>query len=250
MFPVLAVVAMGGCGGQFIIKAPDLVAPIGGHAAAVVQIQRTELAFLPLAVADATVCLQIGDSPLRAARSDKHGYIVATVPVPSQEGVYTMVIRHQNIDGEEASAGVPAYVWDPNGKIVAVEFDCLPEKGKDAEDARAALHRLAAGGRLLYLIAKDYVQSEPLHEFLETRGYPDGPILPWRPGGRFSKPVSPLPPLRETFPALGLGICHSQEAADAFLRAGMSCVLLGKTRAESPEVTIRLSWAELAAKGP
>jgi hypothetical protein len=244
-----AVVAAGGCGGQFILSAADQVAPVGGRAGAVVRIQRTELAFLPLAVPGAAVRLQIGDAPPRAARTDKHGYAAAAVVAPNRQGVYTMLIRHQNIDGEEASAGVTAYVWAPDSKIVAVDLDCLPEAGKEAEDARAALRRVGGDGKVLYLTESDCMPSEQLHKLLEARGYPDGPILPWRHGGRFRKEASPLLRLKETFPNLGLGVCHSREAAGAFARAGMRCAIVGKVQAGSPNATVRSSWAELVAKG-
>jgi len=249
VWPLLTVAVLGGCGGQFILSAPDQVGPTGGFAATVVRIQRTELAFLPLAVSDAALRMQIADSPMRASHSDKHGYAGAHVPAPTRAGTYALRIDHQNTDGEETSATVPAYVWDPNVRIVAVDISSLPESGKEVEDALAALRRIAAGGKILYLTQDRYVRSEKLHGNLEAMGYPDGPILPWRLGGLGAKEASPLSRLKETFPGLETGLCLSPDAAEAFTRARMKCIVVGKSPPSSPNASVRSSWAELAAKG-
>ncbi len=249
VWPLLTVAVLGGCGGQFILSAPDQVAPTGGFAATVVRIQRTELTFLPLAVFDAALRMQIADSPTRAAHSDKHGYAGAHVPAPTRAGIYALRIDHQNTDGEETSATVPAYVWDPNVRILAVDISSLPESGKDAENARAALRRIAAGGKILYLTQDRYVRSEKFHGNLKALGYPDGPILPWRLGGLLAKEASPLSRLKETFHGLETGLCLSPNAAKAFTRAGMKCIVVGESQPSSPRMSIRSWWAQRAAKG-
>jgi len=246
---VLTMAVLGGCGGQFIISAPDQVAPVGGTSAAVVRVRRTELAFLPLAVSGAALRLQIADAAPRGARSDKHGYAAALVPVPKQEGTYALTIRHQNTDGEEASASVPAYVWGSNARIIALDMDCLPEGGKEGQDAKLALSRLAGGAKLLYLTAKTDLNTDRLHQSLKARELPDGPILSWHLAGRFGKEITPLPRLKKAFPGLDTGVCGSPAGAGAFTQAGMKCILVGKAGTGSEKAAVRNSWAELASKG-
>ena len=62
-----------GCGGDYILTVPDMVAPAGGEGMAVVRLQRTDFMFVPMAVKEALIQLQVGDEPRRGAYSDKAG---------------------------------------------------------------------------------------------------------------------------------------------------------------------------------
>ena len=237
---------------------------------------------------EAAIQFQVAGCPERGAYTDKIGYAGATVPVPKEPGRFDLVVSHLDFEGEEVSATVPLYVWDPAKGVVAVDLDSLPgprrtwldssranwtrmtggtappSGAKAVADARRALARVAAGANVLYLTRQDVRKHPALHNGLRVRGYPDGPVLLWQRNrwhivrtGRFRVPrvviesrlVSQLSELRKAFPRMGLGISATSLASKSFAEAHLRCVVVGGAKIRSTNPIRFASWRELADKG-
>jgi len=256
----------GGCGGQYILTVPDQLAPPGGEAVAVVRLQRNDFFVLSLAVERAAMLFKIDGGPQRGAYTDKIGYAGASVPVPDAIGRYDLHVAHLDREGDEVRATAPVYVWDADKPIIAADLDSLPLVGPPAQEARAALTKLAYGANVLYMTRKGVDKHASLHEYLAGAGYPDGPVLLWQRErwhivreGRYKLPrvvvesrlVGQLSQLRVMFPKLTTGVCDSKLAAKAFLDAGLQCVVVGTAKIDGPDAESRItrypSWADVAA---
>jgi hypothetical protein len=241
--------AMVGCSGEYILTAPDQLAPSGSTTSAVVRLQKQEVFLFSPPIGNAAIRFWVADGPLRGAFTDKNGYAAAAVPVPDKPGLYNLSIAAQDIQGDEAKADFPAYVWPADKPIVAVDLECLPPPGKDADTARAAMAKVAGGANILYFTRRGVREYPALREGIQGNHLPDGPILPWRlEDWTAAKMTSPLPQLRRQFPNLAIGICNSQSAAATFGAVGMECVIVGGGKVKAPMVRY-LSWTELAKSG-
>lgn len=262
----LGVVALGGCGGQYILTVPDQLAAAGGLTATVVRLQRNDFFVLAPAVEEAAMRLRIADGPERGAYTDEFGYAGAAMAAPAKPGRYALTVKHLDIFGDEVVGEGPVYVWAADRPAVAVDLDCLPGLWLgDAKDAAGALRGLATKPNILYLTRRSTRDHAAAHEQLRKAGYPDGPILLWRRqrwhivrDGRLKLPrvvvetrlVNQLPEVRKMFPKLDVGICDSSLAAKAFAAAGLRCVVVGPPAGAAGEgVTRHESWADLAQKG-
>ncbi len=260
--------ALGGCGssmGDYILTVPDMVAPAGGEGVAVVRLQRNDFVVMAPPVKLAAMRLAVGEEFERGAYTDDLGYAGTMLPVPSSPGRYELKVAHLDRFGDEVSAVAPAYVWDPNAPVVAVDLDCLPglSLGFSRQSSRA-LDRVAKGAKILYLTRRRASTHGELHKNLIGAGYPDGPILGWQRQywhivreGKYNLPrvvvehrlVSQLSDLRKMLGGLTMGICHNSLAAKAFAESGMRVVIVGNARVSAENVIRRASWSELADKG-
>ncbi len=255
-----------GCGGDYMLTVPDMVAPAGGEGVAVVRLQRTDFMFVPMAVKEALIQLQVGDEPRRGAYSDKAGYAGTTLTAPAKPGRYKLQASHSDHWGDEVRAESNAYVWDPKAPAVAVDLDCLPGMALGfSKQSSLALARAAKGANILYLTRRRASSHAKLHAQLANAGYPDGPIIEWqrqywrivRDGKYYNMPrvvvenrlVSQLPDLRAMLPGLTMGICDDSLAAKAFAESNMRVVIVGGAWVEAKDVVRRASWSELAEKG-
>jgi hypothetical protein len=260
--------AVGGCGGHYILTVPDQVAAAGGEAMPVVRLQRNDFFVVSVAVNEAAMRFQVADCKERGAYTDKLGYAGTTVPVPDRPGRYTLTVSHMNKDtGDEYQAKAPVYVWNPDRAVVAVDMDGLPGLPiGSAKQAAGAIHRLAADANILYL-TRQWTEGHPrAHPALIAAGYPDGPVLTWQRQqwhvvreGKYNIPrmviedrmVSQLPEIRRWLPKADLGICQSSLSAKAFADAGLRVVLVGPAAVDAKTQLIRRqSWQDLADKGP
>ncbi|HUT59759.1 MAG TPA: hypothetical protein VNA25_18075, partial [Phycisphaerae bacterium] len=255
----------GGCTGHYIVTVPDQVAPAGGEWAAVVRLQRSEIAIVALPVRGALMRLQIEDGLERGAYTDSIGYAGTPLPAPNTPGRYTLHVAHMDPEGDEVFKEVPAYVWDPTRPVIAVDMDSLPPlwQGKATVAARKALWRLADGAGICYLTRQSVRHHPAVHRDLDRGGYPDGPVLMWQRKrwhivreSRWrvrivveSRLVSQLPGLRRMFPRLDAGITGSSLSAKAFSGAGMRVVVVGSAQATGPNVVRRSDWEDLAQRG-
>lgn len=266
IFLLACLSAAGGCGGNYTVTAPDLIAPAGGEGVAVVRLRRYEVLMIPAPVQDAAVRLQVADEIERGAYTDKLGYAGTTVPVPAEPGLYTLKISHMDAWGDEVFANAKAYVWDANAPTVAVDLDSLPGLGRFLSKSQGPALREAVRGANVVYLTRTGAKSHPwLHLKLKQAGYPDGPILEWqrqywhivRDGKYYNMPrvivesrlVSQLPDLRKMLPGLTVGICDGRLAAKAFGGSGMKVVVVGGAGVEGDRVVRRASWADLAQKG-
>jgi len=256
----------GGCGGNYVLTVPDMVAPASGKAVAVVRLQRADFLYVPMAVKNALIQLQVGDEPHRGAYTDALGYAGTTLPAPAKPGRYKLQASHSDHWGDEVRAESWAYVWDANAPAVAVDLDCLPGMSLGfSKQSSLALVRAAKGANILYLTRRSSSSHAKLHAQLAKAGYPDGPILEWqrqywhivRDGKYYNMPrvvvenrlVSQLPDIRAMLPGLTMGICEDSLAAKAFAESNMRVVVVGSAQVEAKDVVRRASWSELAEKG-
>jgi hypothetical protein len=240
-----------GCGGEYVLSAPDQVAPAGGEAVAVVRLGRSEIWRLVLPVEKAGIEFRVGEGPSRAAFTDDYGYAAAAVPVPEKPGKYRMTIAHKDREGDTAAAEAPVYVWDASRAVLAVDLAAVPmDEGYEAGAARRALAEAAKRGNVLYMARQSSRASREAHAALEQAGYPDGPVILWRRQAWHVEPwtalrlpvvvverrlISPLPALKEMFPGLTTGVATDSLAAEAFEGASLKCVR---------------SWSDLSPAGP
>jgi hypothetical protein len=260
----LLAVACGGCGGHYILTAPDHVAAAGEEAPVVVRLQRNDFFVLAPAVRNAAMRLKIGQQPMRAAFTDKLGYAGAAVPAPSEPGRHELSVKHLDKEGDEVRGSGAVWVIDPATVAVAVDLDALPTRGDDAEAAAAALTKLAEDRALLYFTREDADEQEDLHEELAEEGYPQGPILMWR-RKRWhivreawwkppkieveSRLVSQLGEIRKMLPNLRYGLTDSSLASEAFAAAGLTCVMIGDDQAACEDAVRRENWGALQQQG-
>lgn len=258
----VAALAVGGCGGQYVLTVPDQVAPAGGQVRTIVRLQRHEFLRLTPAVEDAALRFRVDDGPARAAFTDEDGYAAVALPAPDEPGRHEVSIAYQDHYGDELAGAAPLYVFPPDARIVAVDVDCLPP-ASETEIAAKALQRIAADARVLYLTRSEVREHARVHERLERGGYPDGPVLLWQRRrwrlveGTWRLPkveyevrlVNQLSELREDFPGLGAGVCDSELAAKAFTDAGLETVLVGGAEVPQDTVSRYTSWERLAETG-
>ncbi|MDP6633886.1 MAG: hypothetical protein QGG42_03235 [Phycisphaerae bacterium] len=203
----LLLLSASGCGGDYILTAPDQLSVAGGDVTVVARLQRNDFFFLNLASVNAFLRYQIGDGMERSASTDKLGYSGVRLAMPEKPGRYDLAIRYQDDDGDEVSRTVGAYAWDPTRPVIAVDMDPLPRRrakltqGRkawwtglakytvdllpraepgDALSARAALANLAKQGNILYLTRRSVASHLQCRSELAEHGYPDGPVLMWR----------------------------------------------------------------------
>lgn len=253
-----------GCGGHYILTAPDQYAPAGGEAEAVLRLERNDFFVLSLPVKELPLRMRIADGPQRAAYTDKLGYFGAAVPVPDSPGRYTLQIRLQDREGDELSGSAPVYVWDESAEVIAVELAALPMSGDAAAAASTAMRRWGERAGLAYMTREPVSVHDRLHEQLTAAGYPDGPILLWEreywhwvheewwKAPRIvveSRLVSQIGSMKRTFANLRTGICRSKLAAKAFAAQGLKTIIVDAPGVEpgagAGEVVHVASWSDL-----
>ncbi|MBS3733597.1 MAG: hypothetical protein KGY99_01580 [Phycisphaerae bacterium] len=265
LLPLAALAIVSGCGGQYIVTAPDQIAPVGGRASVVARLTRNEISRLDVPVKRAALEFTVPDSDaLRAAFTDSDGFAGAIVPAPDAAGLYEVCIRHQDVWGDRCQGAARLFVWEPDRPAVAVDVAALPAPDEaEAGVAVRAMKRIASEANILYFTQDGVADHAELRTALHLAGYPDGPVLPWLKRrwrltreGRWSWPrltfdprmVGPLQQLREAIPALRSGICVAPAAAKAFTGAEMQVVAVGEAD-DLPGDARRTSWAEIARTG-
>ncbi|MFW6133177.1 MAG: hypothetical protein ACOC8F_04715 [Planctomycetota bacterium] len=257
--------AVCGCGGQYVLTAPDQVAPAGGEASVVARLTRNEISRLDVPVAEAPLeFCGPWSADARAAFTDSDGFASVTMRAPQRPGRYEVCIRHKDAWGDQCQGTARLFAWDADRPAVAVAVGALPSPGgPNAAAAVRALARIAEDANILYLTREGVADHEALRARMNDAGYPDGPVLPWvkrrwrmTREGRWSwlrlafdaRMVGPLEPLRKAFPNLATGICAAPAAAKAFDAAGLAVVCLADDE-DLPEDARRTSWAELPRTG-
>ncbi len=260
-----SLVLSAGCGGEYSLTVGDQVMPAVGQATVVARLRRNDFFVLDLPVKQAALRFRIAECPPRCATTDKLGYAAAQLDVPASPGRYVVTIEHQDIQGDEVAAKAPAYVWDAQKPVIAVDLDCLPRRRQrqDVASARLAINRLGGAANIIYLTRRSTGSHEQCHEDLKADGYPDGPVLLWRKQrwhivpGRYKIPrvvvesrlMSQLKQLRREFAGLSVGICDSSLAAEAFIQAGMTAAVIGGASVKADKVKHFASWKVLAEEG-
>jgi hypothetical protein len=264
MLMAIGCLLLSGCGGQFILIAPDPIAPAGQEAPMVVRLQRRDLFFVPAAVKDTCIRFQLPESR-QAAITDRDGYAGVSLQAPQRPGIFPLKVAAQAREGEEILQQSRFYVWARDQTAIAVDLDGLPGYGSaEALEARSALVRLAARANLVYLTQRAVTEHPKAHAFLARCGYPDGPIVVWESkrwqmvnrGGLpvpeilwEGRMVSQLPLLRDQFPGLNVGICTGGKAAAGFNAANLRAIVVGDAAVKGDQVKSCRRWSDLPALG-
>jgi len=257
--------ALAGCGGQYILTAPDYIALAGSEAPVVVRLQRSEFYRVAASVVDAPLQFRIAGGDERVAYSDSLGYVGTTVSAPARPGKYRLSITYQDYEGDVLAGELALYAWLADRAVVAVDLDGLPPPGvAQTEAAWSALSVIARGANILYLTRRPVAEHQQIHADMRKAGYPDGPVLLWQRErwhitrtGPYKLPkvivetrlVSQLEELRRVFPRLEVGVCTSELAAKALADAGLRCVVVGSGGEGLLNVMRHESWGELADRG-
>ncbi|NBB96041.1 MAG: hypothetical protein GVY16_09930 [Planctomycetes bacterium] len=260
-----AVLWCSGCGGYYIMNVPDQVARTDGQIVPVARLQRNDMFVMAVPQTGSPMRFRLDGGELKACGTDELGYAAVQMPAPDSPGKHQLYVAMLDPVGEEVSATVPVFVWDPSRPVVAVDLDAVPPEGwTNSSDAAAALNRIARKANVLYFTRNSARTQQRVHERFVREGYPDGPILLWQRQrwhitreGRLGIPrvvieqrlLSQLPVLRDEFPNLTLGICRSETAAQAFVDAGMRALVIGRPGLTGSNLLHRDSWADLA-RGP
>lgn len=247
-----------GCEGNFVMTAPDQIAPAGGQAMAVLRLQRNEFAGFLVPVEKAAIRLQVENGPVRGTFTDKQGYAAAAVPVGNELGKYHLGIAHLDRNGDEAQGFFPVFVWNPEEFLLAVELDGLLKSTDPA--AREAMKELANCYHIVYFTDRPPSEHARMHAQLQAAALPDGPILAWQQeswrleqDGKMwrlvveDRTISALARLRTQFPELKQGIAFSGKSARAFHEAGLKVNLVGKVKTNVPAK--HSAWPDLARNG-
>lgn len=274
MHPLLRIILLcplllTGCGGYYIMSAPDMVAPVGGNIVPVARLQRNDFFVLALPVKGAPLRFKLDELGEKGAGTDDLGYAGVTFDLteeaktyPLKPGKHRLEVALQDWEGEEEYQVVPVYIWRPARAVLAVDYDDLPpEASFEEEEASAALRKLASQANILYLTRHQVPNQVNAHLRLRRGGYPDGPVLLWQRKrwhivreGRFNLPriviesrmESQLPHLVEQFPKLRHGLTRSAEAARTFADAGLRVLTLNAPFLQGPDVRPLTTWADLA----
>jgi len=179
---LLAAPLAGGCGGEYLLIGPDVVALPGENAPLVVRLQRREFWLYWPPMRDAAVTFRSDGGELRCARTDKHGYAVTGFPAPAEPSVVRVALHHQDELGYAAAGHVHVFALSPEVPIVAVDMDCLPLGGNQAASAAEALRRIGKQAQIVYFTQHCSAAPEYAHQALEKaagrRMLPGTPVIP------------------------------------------------------------------------
>lgn len=218
---------VGGCGGEFILTAPDAVGLPGEPAPVVVRLQRREFWFHAPPVGDAAITFRRDDGPVLAARTDSFGYAAIGVELPARPGRYQLRLHHQDSQADTVSGTAAMYVLAPNVPIAAVDLDSLPSGYRAAAEAAAALMRIRKRAQLIYLTQRHAGAPARAHQLLSEGGYPDSAVVAYTASESRWRKRRPgaLDALRQRLPGLRWGVAGDDDPAEAFADAGL--VVLG-----------------------
>ncbi|MFW5839020.1 MAG: hypothetical protein ACOCZE_00415 [Planctomycetota bacterium] len=253
----------GGCGGDYILTAPDQLAPAGKEATVVTRLQRNDFFVLALPVEEAAMTYRAGDLPERGAYTDELGYAGTVIPAPEKPGLYDLRVAHLDVYGDLVEKKARLFVWPADKPLVAVDLDSLPwEISGQSDPAAKAIAAVGDSAGVIYLTRQESDQHQRLHDWLAGQGYPAGPILLWQHKkwhivqGSWRIPkiviedkmVSRLPEVKKAFANLDYGITSSSVAAGGFAQAGLRPVIIGGAGHDGPALR-RANWEALEASG-
>ncbi|MHC4718090.1 MAG: hypothetical protein ACYS5V_14045 [Planctomycetota bacterium] len=256
--PLLVVMlsTLGGCGGGYILTAPDVPVLSGRDAPVVVRLQRREFWIHCPPVHRAPLTFRQGDGPLRCARTDKRGYAAVVLPAPASPGRYEVKLHLQDILGETVSGSAWIYVLSPDEPVVLVDMDSLPLDEQEAASAAEALKRVSAATEIIYLSALHGAKPALAHRLLEDMGCPNGPVLPWAPADPWYRRLpwrkrapGMLAGLQERIPQLWAGISADPVARERLREAGLKALVVGSAPADE-QAELFDSWPNLILSAP
>ena len=259
-------IGLSGCGGHYILSAPDQVASAGQEAPIVVRLQRNDFFVMDMAWEDAPIRFRIDHGPQRAAYTDEEGYAGTLVPAPSQPGRHVLSIDYKDLDGQDIFGQAAVYVFDPALPMVAVDFESLKldDWWQNDSASAAALRKIAEVANIVYLTRLDVDEHRRAFELLQVTDCPMGPLLRWDRKrykvvtGRFGMPklefgaylISQLDALMDSFPNLSVGVTDSSLSARAFAEAGLRTYMVDAYDLPEGFDVIPTTWAELASRPP
>ena len=228
--PWIAVLfGLGGCSGEFVLTAPDVVALPEQNTAMIVRLQRSELGRYAPPCADVCLTVRLGQGQLQAARTDSAGYAVLYL-AGAQPGRYGLEIEHVDLTGDRALGKSNLYVLAPDKPITAVDLDSLPRSGLAGADAAAALRRLEGKTQWIY-VTQEFAQSPAqARRWMAALNYPDGPVVPVRRWALMQNAGTgqTISTLRNRLPLLTYGLAADQAGTRTLKAAGLQVLYVGK----------------------
>jgi hypothetical protein len=259
-------VGLAGCGGHYVLSAPDQVAPAGQDAPIVIRLQRNDFFVMDMAWEDAPIRFRINQGPQRAAYTDEEGYAGTLVPAPAEPGRHVLSIDYKDLDGQDVFGQAAVFVFNPSLPMVAVDFESLKldDWWQPDSEAAEALRKIATVADIVYLTRWDVDKHQRAYELLRVANCPIGPLLRWERRrykvvpGRFGMPklefgahlVSQLDALMETFPGLAVGITNSPLSATAFAEAGLRTYMVDAYDLPEGYEASLATWSELGTRLP
>ena len=245
---VLTAAMLGGCSGEYILTAPDVVVLAGQDAPVVMRLQRREVWRYAPPQAGAAVTFRLGEGSPQCARTDKAGYAALSIKAPPRPGRHDVALYHQDINGDSARGKAAIYVLDPDRPIAVVDADSLPRDSQTAGAAAGALVRMQQTAQLIYVTRRYASRPASAHKILEKYGYPDGPVIPYIGSKQWWKwrqsNVDALDELHRRFPKLRWGVTDDDDAAEAFGNAGLKVLIIGDEKVNVEDVERFESWAD------
>ncbi len=235
---VVALSPLLGCGGGYILTAPDTPALTGGDAPVVVRLQRREFWVYCPPVDRAPLTFHQADQPLRCARTDRKGYAAVVLPVPDEAGRAEVTIHLQDTLGDTTDGSMSIYALPADRPIIAVDMDSLPAEPAQVAAGADVLNRAAATTGIIYLSERLGASPSLAHRLLKEMGFPDGPVVPWKPAGPLlrlpwrKRGPGMLAGLKDRMPKLWAGISANPIAGRRFRQAGLKVLLVGSIPVE------------------
>jgi hypothetical protein len=235
---MLLTLSAAGCGGEYIVTAPDTVGTAGEEATVVVRLQRREFATLKPPVEDAAITLKLAGRSVCCAFTDEDGYAAIEVELPERPGRHVARLHHQDMWGDEMVGQAAIYALPPDRPVVLADLDSLP-RGDRAGEAAAALERLAERAELVYVTCARAGSPEAARRVVDEAGYREGPVVPCPPGGTLTDwsrhEVDALAALRRRLAGLKWAVTADAGKARTFLRAGLNVLAVGGFEVDRPE---------------
>ncbi len=244
-----------GCGGGYILTAPDTPALAGGVAPVVVRLQMREFWVYWPPVDRAPLTFRQVGQPLRCARTDKKGYAAVVLPAPHEAGRAEVTIHLQDALGDTADGSTSIYALPADRPIIVVDMDSLPAEKAEVAAAADVLTKAAATTGIIYLSERLGASPSLAHRLLKEMGCPDGPVVPWKPAGRrFRLPWHKRGPgmlagLKDRMPKLWAGISADPVAGRRFRQAGLKVLLVGSIPVEEGAEQFD-SWPKVILSAP
>jgi hypothetical protein len=244
----LAAANFAGCGGVYTVVAPDAAGAAGGETAAAARLLRNDLVLLNWPQEDQPLTFN-GAGARRAAYTDDQGYAVVSLPVPQDPGPYRVKVHLQDVAGDETSAELTLWSFQPDRLTVAVDFEAVED---NPSEAAPALVELAEAEVQIAYFSEEYAdQPGEGRAMLAAWSAPAGPVLSWSADrnwlGQWRGVSGALPALRRDVGALLIGLTDEDDAQRLIAEMDMIPLALDDAGATDRSLAVA-GWAEAARR--
>ena len=178
---------LAGCG-RIVVTAQDCIVGPDGRAELTAFVEREPFQGIRRSVNTARVDFTLDGRPVGTVTTTGDGRAVLTVDLPPGVADFDVRARYKGHDLRDRGR---AFRWDPTRTAVAVDIDdtlshtdyavLLFREEDDRSDplrgSRAAMNTLALDFHIVYLTGRTRFLADKTRHWLESRGYPPGPIV-------------------------------------------------------------------------